>query len=58
MSLTASTTSILKNKTDWQLFTNNGKFDSKLPPYRRLRSEKSKSNINITSLYRFFFDRL
>ncbi|UJR19815.1 hypothetical protein I4U23_022948 [Adineta vaga] len=28
-------------KTDWQLFTNDGKFDSKLPPYKRLLRLKS-----------------
>jgi hypothetical protein len=30
-----------KEKTDWQLFTNDGKFDSKLPPYKRLLRLKS-----------------
>ncbi|UJR34675.1 hypothetical protein I4U23_027452 [Adineta vaga] len=25
-----------QSKSDWQLFTNDGKFDSKLPPYKRL----------------------
>ena len=29
-----------KKKTDWQLFTNDGKFDSKLPPSQRLRRQK------------------
>ena len=29
-----------KNKSDWQLFTNDGKFDSKLPPSQRLHQTK------------------
>jgi hypothetical protein len=32
-----------KKKTDWQLFTNDGKFDSKLPPSQRLHRTKGKS---------------
>ena len=29
-----------KKKSDWQLFTNDGRFDSKLPPSQRLRRQK------------------
>jgi hypothetical protein len=28
-----------KTKSDWQLFTNDGKFDSKLPPSQRLHKK-------------------
>ena len=30
-----------KSKSKWQLFTNDGRFDSKLPPYQRLRQKSA-----------------
>jgi hypothetical protein len=37
-----------KKKSDWQLFTNDGKFDSKLPPSQRLYRTKGISRTSIS----------
>ena len=41
MDQASSSTSVKKEKTLWQLFTNDGRFDSKLPPYQRLRAKSA-----------------
>jgi hypothetical protein len=30
-----------KKRSNWELFTNDGRFDSKLPPYHRLRQKSA-----------------
>lgn len=42
-----------KAKTAWQLFTNNGKFDSKLPPSRRLKRKHNSSHPGKVSSNKF-----
>lgn len=44
-----------KEKSDWELFTNNGKFNSKIPPSQRLIRKKSKFHKSSQTLYLLSF---